>query len=168
MPEGKSEYPADVTALADKAYGIHLQELKKIYGPTSYERERLFKDALAKVILADREANKRDAPADLLEAAIRAVDAAREDMLLAKASDNAALLRKVAIAVVHGALLAERKSAFEQGFRSGFGRSGEGWNGEYPCIDYDTDADWIYNRDLSLAMFLGQPLPSPPSSTEES
>lgn len=46
---------------------------------------------------------------DLMEAAIRAVDAAREDMLLAKASDNTYLLRKVAISVVHGALLAERQ-----------------------------------------------------------
>lgn len=46
---------------------------------------------------------------DLMEAAIRAVDAAREDLLLAKASDNKALLRKVAIEVVHGALLAEQQ-----------------------------------------------------------
>lgn len=64
-------------------------------------------------------------------------------------------------------LMDERKYSFEEGFKSGFGRSGEGWNGEYPGIDYDTDAHWIYNRELSLAQFLGQPLPSPPSSTEE-
>lgn len=105
---------------------------------------------------------------DLMEAAIRAVDAAREDMLLAKASDNKALLRKVAISVVHGALLAERKFSFEEGFKSGFSRSAEGWNGEHPGIDYATDVAWIYNRDLSLAQFLGHPLPAPPSSTEES
>ncbi|MEN3145721.1 hypothetical protein ABCW43_00240 [Neorhizobium sp. IRAMC:178] len=47
---------------------------------------------------------------DLMEAAIRAVDAAREDLLLAKASDNKDLLRQVAISVVHGALLAERET----------------------------------------------------------
>lgn len=64
-------------------------------------------------------------------------------------------------------LLNERKYSFEEGFKSGFGRSGEGWNGEHPGIDYDTDAHWIYNRELSLAQFLGQPLPAPPSSTEE-
>lgn len=46
---------------------------------------------------------------DLIEAAIRVVDAAREDLLLAKASENKALLRQVAISVVHGALLAERQ-----------------------------------------------------------
>ncbi|TCV66312.1 hypothetical protein [Neorhizobium sp. S3-V5DH] len=42
------------------------------------------------------------------EAAIRAVDAAREDFLLAKVSENDALLRRVAISVVTGAVLAER------------------------------------------------------------
>lgn len=46
---------------------------------------------------------------DLMEAAIRVVDAAREDLLLAKAAENKALLRQVAISVVHGALLAERQ-----------------------------------------------------------
>lgn len=59
---------------------------------------------------------------DLMEAAIRAVDAAREDLLLAKASDNIYLLRKVAISVVHGALLAERQ---------GFAKIAEG-KSEYP------------------------------------
>src|SRR6188474_3153767 len=56
MPEGKSEYPADVIALSDEAYAGHVQELGKIYGPTAAERERLFKQAIAKVILAERSA----------------------------------------------------------------------------------------------------------------
>lgn len=47
-------------------------------------------------------------PDDIHEAAIRAVDEGREDFLLAKISDNTANLRKVAIAVVEKAIVAER------------------------------------------------------------
>lgn len=66
---------------------------------------------------------------DLMEAAIRAVDAAREDLLLAKASDNKALLRQVSISMVHGALLAERQRCAEiaQGYGDNPDWPGETW-----------------------------------------
>ncbi|TWB61663.1 hypothetical protein FBZ98_1011008 [Rhizobium sp. ERR 922] len=48
-------------------------------------------------------------PGDIHDTAMHAVDGAREDFLLAKASDNQANLRKVAIACVEKAILAERE-----------------------------------------------------------
>ncbi len=54
-------------------------------------------------------ADAQTIPDDIREAAIRAVQAAREDFLLAKVSDNQANLRKVAIDCVEKAILAERK-----------------------------------------------------------
>ncbi|MDK4703874.1 hypothetical protein PH562_16605 [Rhizobium sp. CNPSo 4062] len=48
-------------------------------------------------------------PEDIHDAAVRAVDADREDFLLAKVSDNQMNLRKVAIACVEKAILAERE-----------------------------------------------------------
>ncbi|SFG56783.1 hypothetical protein [Ensifer sp. OV372] len=48
-------------------------------------------------------------PDDIREVAISAVQAAREDFLLAKVSDNQANLRKVAIECVEKAILAERE-----------------------------------------------------------
>ena len=89
---------------------------------------------------------------DLMEAAIRAVDAVREDMLLAKASDNKALLRRVAISMVHGALLAERQRYAD--LVESFSPGGE--NYEY---GHDDASMRIAIRDAILA---------PPSSTEES
>jgi len=54
-------------------------------------------------------AEAKTIPDDIRNAAMRAVDADREDFLLAKASDNQANIRKVAIACVEKAILAERE-----------------------------------------------------------
>lgn len=96
---------------------------------------------------------------DLMEAAIRAVDAAREDLLLAKASDNKALLRRVAISMVHGALLAERQrcanvaeAEYEKRFDN---RDG------YPASRVH---DFVV---VARAIQMGILEPAPPSSTEE-
>lgn len=62
-------------------------------------------------------------------------------------------------------LLSERKHAFEEGFKSGFMASAEGWNGEHPGIDYDTDADWTAKRDLLLSQFME--LDTQPSPNKE-
>lgn len=48
-------------------------------------------------------------PKDIHDSAMRAVDAAREDFLLAKISDNQWNLRKVAIACIEKVILAERE-----------------------------------------------------------
>jgi hypothetical protein len=58
------------------------------------------------------------------------------------------------------AILAERETALRIGYQIGFSVSGEGWNGEYPGIDYDRDDYWIKSRDRNVADALG--VPSPP------
>jgi hypothetical protein len=103
---------------------------------------------------------------DLMEAAIRAVDAALEDLLLAKASDNKALLRQVAISMVHGALLAERQRDRWEAVSSA----------PHAChvvasyFDH-SGGEWVYaivmSPPLSSVWTHWQPLPAPPSSTEE-
>lgn len=85
---------------------------------------------------------------DLMEAAIRAVDAAREDLLLAKASENKARLRRVAISMVHGALLAERQRCIKAA--EAIQTRSDDYNGAFDGI-----ADVI------------EAIRTPPSSTEE-
>ncbi len=58
-------------------------------------------------------ADAQTIPEDIREAAIRAVQAAREDFLLAKVSDNQANLRSVAIECVEAAIIAERARCTE-------------------------------------------------------
>ncbi|MFM0163848.1 hypothetical protein PQR39_25975 [Paraburkholderia sediminicola] len=49
---------------------------------------------------------------------------------------------------------ASRRAALEEGYALGFNASGEGWNGEHPCIDYGADAEWVEKRDALITAAL--------------
>jgi hypothetical protein len=114
---------------------------------------------------------------DLMEAAIRAVDAAREDLLLAKASDNKALLRQVAISMAHGALLAERQrdrwrkidkiDPVDGLILIGYGeyRERDGFSPAFMRWSRLTRGWSVNGMPFYPTHF--QPIPAPPSSTEE-
>ena len=67
----------------------------------------------------------------------------------AEADDK--IIRLDAVGVIYSALMAERKASLEDGYARGFAASGEGWNGEYPDLDFRENSYWVQSREEAVS-----------------